>query len=119
MVDNRRLSSGKTARRTVLYLGELAYSLQVTLKNRLALHVLELTPAAVLDKLSAIQMINVLVPAIDGRWLILPRYTQPEKDTLLLLQKLRLEFPAQPPRASRRSHPTLKPLFRQPDPSDL
>ena len=75
----------------------LAYCLQVTLKNRLALHAPGLTPAAVLDKLPAIQMIDVWVPAVDGRWLILPRYTQPEKDTLFLLQKLHLELPAQPP----------------------
>ena len=75
----------------------LAYCLQVTLKNRLMLHAPGLTPAAVLDKLSAIQMIDVWVPTVDGRWLILPRYTQPEKDTLLLLEKLQLELPAQPP----------------------
>lgn len=75
----------------------LAYCLQVTLKNRLRLQAPGLTPAAVLDKLSAIQMIDVWVPTVDGRWLILPRYTQPEKDTLLLLQKLHLELPAQPP----------------------
>lgn len=74
----------------------LAYCLQVTLKNRLRLQAPGLTPAAVLDKLSAIQMIDVWVPTVDGRWLILPRYTQPEKDTLLLLQKLHLELPAQP-----------------------
>ena len=75
----------------------LAYCLQVTLKNRLRLQAPGLTPAAVLDKLPAIQMIDVWVPTVDGRWLILPRYTQPEKDTLLLLQKLHLELPVQPP----------------------
>jgi len=74
----------------------LAYCLQVTLKNRLALHAPGLTPAAVLDKLSAIQMIDVWVSTVDERWLILPRYTKPEKDTLLLLQKLRLQLPVQP-----------------------
>ena len=75
----------------------LAYCLQVTLKNRLMLHAPGLTPRAVLDKLSAIQMIDVWVPTVDGRWLIMPRYTQPEKDTARLLQKLRIELPAQPP----------------------
>ena len=59
-----------------------AYCLQVTLKNRLRLQAPGLTPAAVLDKLPAIQMIDVWVPTVDGRWLILPRYTQPEKDHL-------------------------------------
>jgi transposase len=75
----------------------LAYCLQVTLKRRLTEHAPGLTPAAVLKKLSAIQMIDVWVPTVDHRWLILPRYTQPEKDLSLLLQKLQLELPAQPP----------------------
>jgi transposase len=75
----------------------LAYCLQVTLKNRLLLHAPGLTPSAVLDKLSTIQMIDVRIPTVDNRWLILPRYTQPEKDTLLLLQQLKLSLPSQPP----------------------
>src|SRR5664279_2791576 len=75
----------------------LAYCLQVTLKNRLLLHAPGLTPTAVLEKLAAIQMIDVWVPTVDRRWLILPRYTQPEKDTLLLLPKLNLALPSQPP----------------------
>lgn len=32
-----------------------------------------------------------------GRMLILPRYTEPEKDQKLLLQRLQLKLPAQPP----------------------
>src|SRR6266849_4099289 len=75
----------------------LAYCLQVTLKNRLALHAPGLTPTAVMEKLATIQMIDVWIPTLDGRWLILPRYTQPEKDTKILLQKLKLELPTQPP----------------------
>jgi len=30
-------------------------------------------------KLGTIQMIDVWIPTFDGRWLILPRYTQPAK----------------------------------------
>ena len=75
----------------------LAYCLQVTLKNRLRLHAAGLTPTAVMEKLATIQMIDVWIPTVDGRWLILPRYTQPEKDTRLLLEKLKLELPTQPP----------------------
>jgi transposase len=75
----------------------LAYCLQVTLKNRLLLHAPGLTPTAVMEKLATIQMIDVWIPTLDGRWLILPRYTQPEKDTKILLQKLKLELPIQPP----------------------
>src|SRR6266568_2507900 len=75
----------------------LAYCLQVTLKNRLWLHAPGLTPTAVMEKLATIQIIDVWIPTVDGRWLILPRYTQPEKDTEILLQKLKLELPTQPP----------------------
>lgn len=75
----------------------LAYCLQVTLKNRLMLHAPGLTPTAVLEKLAALQMIDVWVPTIDGRWLILPRYTHPEKDLSLLLSQLKIQLPAQPP----------------------
>ena len=40
----------------------LAYCLQVTLKNRLMAYAPGLTPAAVLDKLGTIQMIDVCIP---------------------------------------------------------
>lgn len=75
----------------------LAYCLQVTLKNRLMIHAPGLTPAAVLEKLAAVQMIDVHIPTADGRWLILPRYTQPEAEVRMLLDRLKLELPAQPP----------------------
>jgi transposase len=75
----------------------LAYCLQVTLKNRLMAYAPGLTPAAVLDKLGTIQMIDVCIPTCDGRSLILPRYTQPDRDLQLLLHHLHLELPAQPP----------------------
>jgi hypothetical protein len=42
-------------------------------------------------------MIDVSVPTTDGRWLILPRYTQPETDIKMLLAKLHLDLPTQPP----------------------
>jgi transposase len=75
----------------------LAYCLQITLKQRLLLHAPGLTPTAVLEKLAEIQMIDVWIPTVDQRWLILPRYTQPSADTKLLIEKLRLELPSQPP----------------------
>jgi hypothetical protein len=56
-----------------------------------------LTPTAVLEKLAEIQMIDVWIPPVDQRWLILPRYTQPSSDRKLLIEKLRLELPSQPP----------------------
>jgi len=54
-------------------------------------------PATVLEKLASIQMIDVHLPTVDGRRLILPRYTQPDTDVKILLDKLRLALPAQPP----------------------
>jgi len=75
----------------------LAYCLQITLKQRLLLHAPGLTPTAVLEKLAEIQMIDIWIPTVDQRWLILPRYTQPSSDTKLLIEKLRLELPNQPP----------------------
>ena len=75
----------------------LAYCLQVTLKNRLMMHAPGLTPSAVMEALATIQMIDVHIPTVDGRWLILPRYTQPEAEARLVLDKLKLALPAQPP----------------------
>jgi len=80
-----------------IFVAFLAYCLQVTLKNRLAAYAPGLTPLAVLEKLSTIQMIDVCIPTSDRRWLILPRYTQPDRDLQLLLHHLHLELPSQPP----------------------
>lgn len=74
----------------------LAYCLQVTLKNRLMIHAPGLTPTAVLEKLGTIQMVEVWIPMLDGRWLMLPRHTQPEKDVQALLDQLHIKLPAQP-----------------------
>ena len=75
----------------------LAYCLQVTLKNRLLIHAPGLTPAAVLEKLATIQMVEVWIPMRDGRWLVLPRHTQPEPDVRALLDRMRISLPSQPP----------------------
>jgi transposase len=75
----------------------LAYCLQVTLKNRLMIHAPGLTPAAVLEKLATIQMVEVWIPMLDGRWLVLPRHTQPEKDVQAVLDQTGITLPSQPP----------------------
>ena len=75
----------------------LAYCLQVTLKNRLMIYAPGLTPAAVLEKLATIQMVEVWIPMLDGRWLMLPRHTQPEKDVQAMLDHIQITLPAQPP----------------------
>jgi hypothetical protein len=51
----------------------------------------------VLDKMAAIQMVDVHLPTTDGRTVILSRYTEPESDQALLLQLLNLRLPSQPP----------------------
>jgi len=80
-----------------IFVAFMAYCLQVTLKHRLRALAPGLTPRAVLEKMTALQMVDVHLPTTDGRHLILSRYTQPEKDQQLLLSQLKLELPAQPP----------------------
>src|SRR6185503_4528814 len=80
-----------------VFIAFLAYCLQVTLARRLHALAPGLTPRSVLEKFAAVQMIDVHLPATDGRELILTRYTEPEPELSLLLKKLKLELPAQPP----------------------
>jgi transposase len=80
-----------------IFVAFMAYCLQVTLKHRLRTLAPGLTPQSVLEKMAALQMVDVHLPTTDGRQLILSRYTQPEKDQQLLLSQLKLELPSQPP----------------------
>jgi transposase len=80
-----------------IFIAFLAYCLHVTLHRRLHAMAPGLTPRSVLEKFAAVQMVDVHVPTTDGRELLLTRYTQPEKELNLLLSKLRLELPPQPP----------------------
>lgn len=80
-----------------IFVAFLAYCLHVSLRQRLRALAPGLTSRAVIEKMAAIQMVDVHLPTTDGRLLILPRYTQPEKDQQLLLQRLHLALPAQPP----------------------
>jgi hypothetical protein len=80
-----------------IFVAFVAYCLQVTLKQRLKALAPGLTPRAVLKKFAAIQMVDVHLPTIDGRHLILPRYTQPDKDQQILIQRMKLQLPEQPP----------------------
>ena len=75
----------------------LAYCLQVTLKQRLRSLAPGLTPRSVLDKMAAIKMVDVQLPTTDGRTVILSRYTEPEGDQAILLQRLKISLPAQSP----------------------
>ncbi len=80
-----------------IFVAFMAYCLQVTLKHRLRALAPGLTPRAVLEKFTAMQMVDVHLPTTDGRYLILPRYTQPDEDQRLLLSQMKMELPQQPP----------------------
>ena len=80
-----------------IFIAFLAYCLHVTLRRRLHALAPGLTPRSVLEKFAAIQMIDVHIPTTDGRELVLTRYTEAEPEQKLLLDKLRLELPPQPP----------------------
>jgi transposase len=74
----------------------LAYCLTATLKHRLQAHAPGLSSRAVLEKLAAIQTLDVWLPTTDSRYLVMPRYTEPEADLALLLHQLKLVLPKQP-----------------------
>ena len=61
------------------------------------IHAPGLTPSSVFQKLSTIQMVDVWIPMLDGRWLVLPRHTQPEPDVQALLEQTGITLPPQPP----------------------
>jgi len=80
-----------------IFVAFLAYCLHVTLRAKLRPLAPGLTPRAVLDKLAAIQMLDVHFPTTDGRTLILSRHTELNADQKLLVKQLKLDLPAQPP----------------------
>ena len=80
-----------------IFITFLSYCLHVTLGRRLQGLAPGLTPRSVFETFAAVQMIDVHIPTSDGRELLLTRYTQPEPDLKLLLGRLKLELPEQPP----------------------
>jgi transposase len=80
-----------------IFIAFLAYCLHVTLGHRLKHLAPGLTTRSVLEKFSAVQMIDVHIPTTDGRELALTRYTQPQAELRLLLDRLKLSLPPQPP----------------------
>jgi transposase len=80
-----------------IFVAFIAYCLHVTLRAKLKPLAPGLTPRAVLDKLAAIQMLDVHFPTTDGRKLILSRYTELNADQKLLVKRLKLDLPSQPP----------------------
>jgi DDE family transposase len=80
-----------------VFIAFLAYCLYVTLGRQLKPLAPGLTARSALDKFAAVQMVDVHIPTTDGRELTLTRYTQPEPELQLLLERMRLILPAQPP----------------------
>jgi transposase len=80
-----------------IFVSFLAFCLHTTLRNLARGRAAGLTSEAILEKLSSIQMIDVHLPTTDGRHIVMSRYTQPEKDVVLLLAQLGLMLPEQPP----------------------
>lgn len=80
-----------------IFIAFLAYCLHVTLKEKLRRRAPGLTPRQALEKLAAIQMLDMHFPTTDGRELIFTRYTQPEPDHQLILSQLNWTLPGQPP----------------------
>jgi transposase len=80
-----------------IFVAFLAYCLHVTLRAKLKPLAPGLTPRAVLDKLAAIQMLDVHFPTTDRRTLILSRYTELNADQKLLVKQLKLNLPSQSP----------------------
>jgi transposase len=80
-----------------IFIAFIAYCLHVTLKQLARRHAPGRTPRAILEQMKTIQMIDVHIPTTDGRMLKMSRYTRPEKAQQLLLARLQLTLPAQPP----------------------
>lgn len=80
-----------------IFVAFIAYCLHTTLRARLKSLAGGLTPRAVVEKLAAIQMLDVHFPTTDGRTLILSRYTELNCEQKLLTKQLNLNLPPQPP----------------------
>ena len=85
--------------------------MQITLTCRFHSLAPGLTARSALQKFAAVQMIDVHLPTTDGRELILTRYTEPEPELRLHIDRMKLDLPAQPPpkiaAAALRAQPAL------------
>jgi len=80
-----------------IFIAFLSYCIQTTLRHKLKHSAPGLTSQAVLEVFSKIQLLDVYIPTQDHRTLHLQRYTEPEKEHKILLEKLKLKLPAQAP----------------------
>jgi len=80
-----------------IFVAFLSYCLMITLRQKLRYHASGLTARDVLDKLSTIIMIDVRIPTTDGRMLEMRRHSQPEVEHRIILDRLNVKLPKQPP----------------------
>jgi len=80
-----------------IFIAFMSYCLQTTLRQKLKTSASGLTSQAVLEVFSKIQMLDVYIPTQDNRTLHLQRYTEPEMEHKILLEKLKLRLPTQAP----------------------
>ena len=80
-----------------IFVAVMGYCLMVTLRQKLRSCADGLTAQDVLDKLGSIMMLDVRIPTADGRMLEMRRYSQPQQEHLIILDKLRMTLPKQPP----------------------
>ena len=75
----------------------MALCLLQTLRAIAREHAPGLTPRQIIEKFRTVKMVDVVMPTTDGRTITLPRYVEPKKDVAILLDRLGLTLPAQPP----------------------
>ena len=80
-----------------IFIAFMGYCLQTTLRQKLKVSAPGLTSQSVLEIFSKIQLLDVYIPTQDNRTLHLQRYTEPEQEHKILLEKLNLKLPAQTP----------------------
>ena len=78
-----------------IFIAFMSYCLQITLRQKLKHSAPGLTSQSALEIFSKIQLLDVYIPTQDNRTLHLQRYTEPEQDHKILLEKLNLTLPAQ------------------------
>jgi len=75
----------------------MALCLLQTLRAIAREHAPGLTPRQIIEKFRMVKMVDVVMPTTDGRIVTLPRYVEPKKDVAILLGRLGLTLPVQPP----------------------
>jgi hypothetical protein len=75
----------------------LAYCLSITLRQQLKALSGGLMPRVVFEKLATVHLLDVRVPTTDGRQLFAGAPHRTDRDVQLLLARLNLSLPPQPP----------------------